>query len=929
MRIQLKKFIIIGLAVFLILQAGGFDALVNFLPIRLKQTFDQQPWAVQPAKASGTFIPTGGSLPNGTTLDITSGATTGNTGSWKGTLALETTTDGLNWSVSSSATGLDQQVQIDGALLQGANQMVVTINASSGAASLTRYYQICDWVSATAIDEAVDANCTGGGWRTLNKVSGGSRAAIAEAARRSYVWNIYDGYWNVAPTSTSNTTATTPLSNFIASSNGRVLLRAYSTSTTPTTHSLNYVSVDLVVDPVYFPAGMTVITGNNTGNSAYVNAENHYGAYTGTASTGSDNLYAKVSGTASIIADFYFKFTNIETYTGMNTILVAAEHSCSATGINYRPKIYNFSTDLWEDLTTSNIACSATDATNYFAKNNVTISNYVSSTLGGEVRVGWYGLTNDTQEIRLDYIYIIAGTTNSDSSGCEVSFGTGVATQCANTRDIDTTLASSSDWMITSELESTAMSHDYYAWDNDADAVSGEAGNAENIDFSVALPHNTTLTGVAFAYRLLSGSPTVLVQPSLRIYGGTNSVYQNGGWLNFSDVSNSTTTYWYNDVLRFGLYQTAGGYSQTRSNIQNFIDTNNNKMNVRFGTEDGSSLFTNNVRNIDFIMISPRWVYSTPVHPTLRYNYVATGGSLPNGTTWDINSGATTGNTGSWKGTLALEAGEGYNWSVSSTATGLDQQLQFDDVVLQGANQMIIKLRASSAAATLTRYYQICDWVSATAIDEAADANCTGGGWRTLNKVNNGSRSAIAEAARREFTWNIYDGYWNVAPTSTSNTTATTPLSNFIASSNGRVLLRAYSTSTVVATHMINYAVITVAVNPIYFPAGLTVITGINTGNSAYVNAENPPTLISGANTTGYDNLYAKVSGTASTIADFYFKFTNIETYTGMNTILVAAMHSCSATGINYRPKIYNFFTDLWEDLTTSHIAFFTTGGTK
>ena len=837
------------------------------------------------AQATAQYTPTGGQLVVGTETTIVANATSGNVGSWKGTLAQDATSPGYNWTVNSSATtGLDQQVYMDGVLLSNANKFEITIRASSALATLNRLYQICDWVSTTSVDNAADAQCTGGGWRTLNI----KKANITATAITNYTWHIYDGYWTTS--TTGNTTVSTPLSNFIsANSNKRVLFRAFSSSLVGTTHTLDWVQMNVIIDPIYMAAGFTQITGGSVATS-YINTTNA----TLTGQSGSDNVYLSVPGTASAISDSYLSYKNVRTYTGMNTVVVVSEQSCSTTGINMTPKIYNFNSSAWENLTTA-IACSTTDTVRQFAKNNITIGNYISS---GEIRVGWFGSANNTLSNQIDYQYIMVGTTNTDTSLCEISFGTGTATACSNTRDLDSTSTTPVSWQITSELESATFGHTFYGLDNDGDAVTGEAAQAANLSFSITLPSTASITRFAYAMRWRSNTTTITTQLQLRDYSGNNATIS-GGWTPIG-TTNANTTYTYEDAI-------TNGYMS--SNADDYIDTVNNRANVRLRTSVPTAL-ANVTGDIDFAFLSIRWTEQSPAHPTQRYENTPTGGQLVVGTESTIVANATSGNVGSWKGTLAQDAtSPGYNWTVNTnSSTGLNQQVSLDGVQLNGGNKMEIIMRANAASASLNRLYQICDWVSTTSVDNAADSQCTGGGWRTLNirKVN------ITGTTITNYTWHIYDGYWTTA--TTSNTSIVTPLSNFITTdTNKRVLLRAFSTTALATTHTLDWVEVIPVVSPIYFAAGFTQITGGSVATS-YINTTNA--TLTGQ--SGSDNVYLSVPGTASAISDSYLSYKNIKTYTGMNTIVVVSEQSCSTTGINMTPKIYNFTTTSWENLTTA-----------
>ena len=566
------------------------------------------------AEAAGRYAPTGGSLLVGTEATITSGATTGNVGSWRGAFANESS-PGFNWTVNTDAvSGLDQELQIDNVSLNGANKFVVTINANAGIATLNRWYQICDWVSSTAVDNPADAQCTGGGWRTLNKTNGSIRAAIAETTQRTYTWHIYDGYWTTAVT--TNTPVSTPLANFIRAANGRVLVRAYSNSAVASTHLINYLNLQAVVDPTYFPSSVTKIAGGSLGGS-YVGVENPQSLGSGSAgATGDDAVYFSVSSTASGGADYYYSFSNIKTYTGANTILVAAQSSCSVTNsaITHRPKIYNFSTASWEDLSTTSSTCSTTDATNYFAKNSVTLSDYVS---GGEVRIGWYSAQTSTLAIRQDFVYITIGSVNSDSSQCEIPFGSGTAADCVNTRDINTTLAAPSTWQPASELESTSFGHTYYPYDNDGDVSSTESVIAANLSVPVTVPAGASVTGIGYALRFRSNSTGLTLYSNVRDVSGV--VAGAGGWAGVG-TTNAATTYTYTDEITS---------SYLLISPSDYVDTGANKVTLRLRTS-ASVTSTAVTSDVDFAMATIQWTESVSLDTTPPTPNPMTFASVPN-----------------------------------------------------------------------------------------------------------------------------------------------------------------------------------------------------------------------------------------------------------------------------------------------------------
>ncbi len=172
----------------------------------------------------------------------------------------------------------------------------------------------------------------------------------------------------------------------------------------------------------------------DNGNSADVFgnmvAAGLYGDYTMTNAPfqgASDNYYAAASST-SAAADMYFVFKNVESYTGMNTVMARYENSCGAAtnGVSYKLKIRNFDSGAWDDFSNS-IECSATDETNITSLASTTLSSYINSS----TKELWIEMVANTASaatvLRTDFIYIGVGTTNTDSGTCEVSLGTQTA----------------------------------------------------------------------------------------------------------------------------------------------------------------------------------------------------------------------------------------------------------------------------------------------------------------------------------------------------------------------------------------------------------------------------------------------------------------------------------------------------------------------
>jgi len=600
----------------------------------------------------------------------------------------------------------------------------------------------------------------------------------------------------------------------------------------------------------------------------------------------------------------YFLFKDVKTFTGMNTILVRAEYSCSAGGINHRPKIYNFNSASWEDLTSASIACSATDGTLIVAKNNVTISDYISS---GEIRVGWRGLSNATTTLRFDQIYIMVGSTNTDTGACEITFGTNNAGDCSNTRNIDTAITDSV-WKINTEDESNTLGHDFYYSDNDSDANVEEAA-AATIDMNITPPTNAQITGMLYATRQSSGvAGSVAVQ--LRSYGNLYATNVGGGFM-YIGASGVVNLNYADNITAGGM--SWGGPAGGQFSAVSDVDSVNGRFQAHLGTSSGGATSNNSVNQWDFLMMSIQWIEDAN-HPSASWQFQPTGGQLVTGTAQNVlaataasNEGV---NTGSWRGTIS---NEDYHWQIASTTGGYDVQLIFGGMQLNGANEIMLYTEFDLDATAPDTVVQICDWESSTSVDNAADSQCTGGGWRTLNN----RKVAINTTTPTAYTWFIYDGYW----TNGSNTTISTPLTNFIKSTN-EARVRLYSTTNTTSVISIDSMTLAPVVNPVYTPGGFT-----NLGSGAVTGDYSRTTTVTqGAS----DDSRLEVAGTAGSVADYYLSFKNVKTFTGMNTIYVRQEDSCSAaSGLTYRPRIYNFNSASWENLSASALTCATSDATR
>ncbi|HRZ29743.1 MAG TPA: hypothetical protein P5052_03240 [Candidatus Paceibacterota bacterium] len=110
------------------------------------------------------------------------------------------------------------------------------------------------------------------------------------------------------------------MTNFISSS-GEVRVRSYyATGTTSGYYFLDYVNLELAIDPVYEPANFERIDGGTTTN--YVS--DIIGARAGIV-TASDNTRQGFQNLANTSIDINYTFNGVRKYTGMNTLLINLE----------------------------------------------------------------------------------------------------------------------------------------------------------------------------------------------------------------------------------------------------------------------------------------------------------------------------------------------------------------------------------------------------------------------------------------------------------------------------------------------------------------------------------------------------------------------------------------------------------------------------
>lgn len=900
------------------------------------------PAKVSTAKANTyQFVPTAGSLVTGTEQNANSllaAAAEGvNTGSWKGTLA----DDNFHWQVTAADSGtpnLNMQLDLGTAKLANANKLVIQTEVDLDSASRTLKIQICDWVSSTSVDASADSECTTGGWRSLmSQTAANADVDIALTTGAPFQWHIYDGYFTTG--TTGGTAVSTPLTNFTDSDTEPIRIRYWSDADVVGSGdvAIDFLRANAFVDSIYHPAGAVNL--NVSGGAlagTYANAVGIGNSATAQQSVTAGNaVYLTGAGTAGSVADFYLQFKNVKTYTGANTFYFKADYSCSAAtaGLDHKFQIYNFNTTAWVDLNSAVIACATGDATHAWAENNITPADFIDESASDEVRVRFLGDLNSTTTLRIDFAYLMIGSTNTDSGACELTWGAGTATNCTNTRDLIGPATPSVFSSGTAEEKSNTVDNDYYALDCPASATAGECA-AANIDFPVTVPSDTQVVVDHFAGKFAGDlvgttNPDLTVQMGIRDYSGTpTSTSGPGGWT-LVGATSATATQAYTDSITALAIGTYG----MQINPDDHVDTVNNEMNLRLRTTvEGRSLDDSRFE-WDFAMVSIGWVVDSS-HPTRNYQSAPTGDTLIAGSETarlglTAPSATVSVNTGGWQATLG---DDNIEWTINGAnvvGTNYDLQLNFATAKQNGANKLMIQTEFDTDA-NIAMNVQICDWVSSTSVDAAADAQCTTGGWRSLVSQNASNADVTYTGTTLvPLQWHIFDGYFTTG--TTGGSPVSTPLRNFFDATNG-VKIRFFSTTQSATAIDVDFVRLQPIIDTVYHPSSVTnqnVSGGALAGTYANAHVVGNSASAQQSVTTA-DGVYLTGAGTAGSVADYYLSFTNIKTYTGMNTFYFKADYSCSAAtaGLDHQFAIYNFTTPGWEDLNSAAIACATSDAT-
>ena len=548
------------------------------------------------ALAVSQYAPTGGAL----IVGVATSTNLNHLDSWRATLG----NDGNYWTATRTTSGLDKQIYFDSVNLYGANKMLITLEDTNITTGDAYTHQICDWVSSTGVDNAADSECTGGGWRTLQP----RRTNHTNTSDTQRTYEIYNGYFSTR-TVTPGTVISTPLSNFASTtSSKRVIVRTYSTVNSVTAHQTDFAQLEVAIDPIYEPSGFATTTAATSSNfiSDLVGA-------IGTTLTGSDgNKFTVYMAATSTPISFYFSFTNVKTLAGMNTFLVQPEVCKNNTGLSFSISLWDFQNSVWTAASSTVFASACTtDIELAFSFNDTLIpgfvfDDYISPT--GEVRVGF--TTNGPAalaNLQFDRIYMMVGSVNTDSALCEISWGSGTASECTRTRSTaeaitGTTLTST--WNATTAIEYPV---DHYPQDNDDDTVNAEYAFSQNLSFPMTVASSTSITGIHYAVKHRSNIASLTNDVQMKDYAGNSGLggeEVGSGWINTPGTdTNAATSYSWFDTWRV---------AEQQESADDFVDTQNNLMNLRLRTSVSTNVVGGVGRDWDFAMVSVRWIEKEP-----------------------------------------------------------------------------------------------------------------------------------------------------------------------------------------------------------------------------------------------------------------------------------------------------------------------------
>ncbi len=650
---------------------------------------------------------------------------------------------------------------------------------------------------------------------------------------------IYDGYFSNG----SNTPVSTPLANFVNGSSEVQIRFLYSGSTPNLELRVDYLTVEPAIENAMYASSLT--------NTAGGTRTNEYNDTTTDDNATNLNIAANASG-----VDFYLSFTNLPTaYTGANVIL-AEVSSFRTTITNYTISIRDFTNAQWDTLSTTALTHTS-DRTDYFATSTAqAVTDYISS---GEVRLR-FSSASTSGSVTVDFARVTVGSVNTNTGFYlgEISRGTASSGTVTSTTTVDTSSADTN-WVIASSTtDNTATT----LYPGDCPAPTNNCA-AVNIQLPVTVPSNSMVTGVHTMMRWQSSVTTLDFEYGIRNRWKGNVALSLGG--DFATMGTMVRQASYPMAPQVGTLPLA---TIPIYEPEYYINTVDNAANLYLRT---TSTTTSGNLSIDFAFVSIRTIGPER--------------SITNA--WNPSNSVLTNGTNNASNFRYANADDGIYYSVTRNGTtGTDYYFSFSNVTIPtGSNKLIIDNRIRASAASVVYSMFIWDFVGST--------------WREVTPRTGDYTSDATLNTEELVQVEVYNGYFS----DTADVPVSTPLSNFVSSSEVRV--RLVSTSTT-ANLEVDWISIEFAEDPVYFAADSTITNGTRTN-------EYNDTTTDDAN--GY-------TITNSGGIDFYFSFTGVITPpTGSNAMYIPVSSNMAAGATSYTISVRNFTAGTWEALNATALT--------
>ena len=485
------------------------------------------------------------------------------------------TDDNGYWAITRNGTsGTDATLSFGGiSIPTNANKLIVTTKLSWSVVSTAYEIYLYDF--------------TLGDWREITPHATNFVAYTTANTEQIAQLEIYDGYFSNG----SNTPVDTPLSYFV--SGGEARIRVVSTSTTANAN-IDYVSLEFVKDPVYFPASVSQ-TGTVTAGREYNDL---------TTDDATSNYVLTYSG--GLQANFTFK--NVLMPPAGSNALYVVYSGFRTTITNYSIKVRNFGggscTAGYESLNATALT-NTSDATYYFLYAISDWSCYINS---GQMEIQ-VATTGSSGSINVDFLKIALGSVNTESNTSSIDMGAVYKNDVTKVRTMDTSATFNgllNGWRV--KTVPNTMSNRQY---DGPTTVSGR------VEMPLTMPANSFPVSLIYMYAGTPYTTLVTVMPTFKdaknyyadamtykatIIGNTAT----GTPRSVDTITNAVATY----TVREGWYGTNVTTTTpvtAMPNVPNALNTVDNTVEFRYRTS-ASTGFLSSIFDLDGVFVALRYV---------------------------------------------------------------------------------------------------------------------------------------------------------------------------------------------------------------------------------------------------------------------------------------------------------------------------------